>query len=234
MYTDARAGDEEKKEDGMEGWDDAKLKDVVGRKHGSQKIVNQTDIICKYFLEAIENGKYGWFWECPNGGTSSSSSLSFLTLGDKCIYKHALPPGYVLKSQTKAEDEEEKITLEQFIETARHQLPPSSELKPVTVESFAEWHKAKLKAEEDAEVKKKEIAKEKGTGITGREFFQSGAYQEEEEEEEDGENWDLSEFRRGIEEVMEEGESFQLGAGNPQVHGQTVGEEGYGQGNDRI
>jgi hypothetical protein len=158
---------------------------------------------------------------------------SLPTLGDKCIYKHALPPGYVLKSQKKAEDEEEKITLEQFIETARHQLPPSSELTQVTVESFAAWHKAKLKAEEDAEVKKKEIAKEKGTGITGREFFQSGAYQEEEEEEEDGENWDLSEFRRGLEEVMEEGESFQLGDGNPQVHGQTVGEEGSGQGNDR-
>jgi len=67
MYTDAR---EEKKEDGMEGWDDAKLKDVVGKKHGAQKIANQTDIICKYFLDAIENGKYGWFWECPNGGTT--------------------------------------------------------------------------------------------------------------------------------------------------------------------
>jgi hypothetical protein len=52
----------------MENWDDAKLKDVVGKKHGAQKIANQTDIICKYFLDAIENGKYGWFWECPNGG----------------------------------------------------------------------------------------------------------------------------------------------------------------------
>ena len=89
-----------------------------------------------------------------------------------------------------------------------------------------------MKAEEDAEVKK-EAAKEKGTGITGREFFQSGAYQEEEEEEEDGENWDLSEFRRGLEQVIGEGESFQLGAGNPQIHAQTVGEV-YVQENDRI
>ena len=61
MYTDAREAD------GMEGWDDAKLKEVVGKKHGGQKIPNQTDIICKYFLDAIETGKYGWFWECPNG-----------------------------------------------------------------------------------------------------------------------------------------------------------------------
>src|SRR5436190_9943944 len=83
-------------------------------------------------------------------------------LGDKCIYKHALPPGYVLKSQKKEEDEEEKITLEQFIETARHQLPPSSELKPVTAKSFAEWHEAKMNAEQEANNKKKEPAKERG------------------------------------------------------------------------
>ena len=164
----------------------------------------------------------------------SPVSFKILThvLGDKCIYKHALPSGYVLKSQGKLEDEEEKITLEQFIETARHQLPASSELKPVTAESFAEWHKAKMKAEQDANDKKKEFAKEKGTGITGREFFQSGAYQGEEEDEEDGEDWDLSEFRKGLEEVVEEGESFQLGNGNPQVHGPTGDEEG--QESDRI
>jgi hypothetical protein len=67
LYTDARDV-QEKDEDGMENWDDAKLKDVVGKKHANQKGPNQTDIICKYFLDAIENGKYGWFWECPNGG----------------------------------------------------------------------------------------------------------------------------------------------------------------------
>jgi DRG Family Regulatory Proteins, Tma46 len=153
--------------------------------------------------------------------------------GDKCIYKHALPPGYVLKSQKKEEDEEEKITLEQFIETARHQLPPSTELKPVTVESFAEWHTAKKKAEEDADFKRKELAKERGTGITGREFFQSGEYQGDEEEE-DGEDWDLSEFRKELEDAMQQGEAFQLGNGNPQIDQQTVGEEGSGQENDRI
>lgn len=78
MFTDAR--EEGKQEEGMEGWDDAKLKDVVGKKHGSQKIINQTDIICKYFLEAIENGKYGWFWECPNGGTQSIVFLAIQKL----------------------------------------------------------------------------------------------------------------------------------------------------------
>jgi len=141
---------------------------------------------------------------------------SILRIGDKCIYKHALPPGYVLKSQKNAEEEEEKITLEQFIETARHELPPSSELKAVTAESFAQWHKAKKDAEEAADAKQRELAKERGSGITGREFFQSGGYQEEEDEE-DGENWDLSEFRRTLEESVEEGETFQVGSGNLQV-----------------
>ncbi|GLT79301.1 hypothetical protein SLA2020_507940 [Shorea laevis] len=48
-----------------------------------------TDIACKYFLEAVEKKQYGWFWVCPNGGKD-------------CHYRHALPPGYVSKSQMKA------------------------------------------------------------------------------------------------------------------------------------
>jgi hypothetical protein len=132
----------------------------------------------------------------------------------------------VLKSQKKEEDEEEKITLEQFIETARHELPPSSELKPVTAESFAEWRKAKRKADEDADTKK-ELVKDKGSGITGREYFQSGAYQEDEAED-DGEDWDLSEFRKRLEETVEEREKFQLGAGNLQIDVQEEHGEGSG------
>ena len=38
--------------------------------------------ICKHFLDALENSKYGWFWECPGG--------------PKCHYKHAVPPGKIL------------------------------------------------------------------------------------------------------------------------------------------
>ena len=47
--------------------------------------------MCKYFIQAIETEKYGWFWECPNG--------------ENCHYRHALPPGFVLKSQKKAIEE---------------------------------------------------------------------------------------------------------------------------------
>ena len=61
--------------------------------------------VCKYFLDAVEKKQYGWFWVCPNGGKD-------------CHYRHALPPGYVLKSQMKAllEEESEKITIEEEIE----------------------------------------------------------------------------------------------------------------------
>lgn len=57
--------------------------------------------MCKNFLEAVEKNKYGWNWTCQNG--------------DRCKYKHCLPPGYVLNKdggKVKVEDEgniEEKI-----------------------------------------------------------------------------------------------------------------------------
>ena len=61
--------------------------------------------MCKHFLYAIEKGVYGWFWECPSGG-------------DKCIYRHALPPGFVLKRDKEEEQVQETatITLEELVE----------------------------------------------------------------------------------------------------------------------
>ena len=61
--------------------------------------------MCKFFLRAIEDAKYGWFWECPNGGTG-------------CMYRHALPPGFVFKTKKKSDDDEvgTKISLEQLVE----------------------------------------------------------------------------------------------------------------------
>lgn len=58
--------------------------------------------VCKFFLEAVEKGLYGWFWNCPNG--------------PKCIYRHALPPGFVLKKKQEKEVKDE-ISFEEFIET---------------------------------------------------------------------------------------------------------------------
>ncbi|CAJ0754887.1 5354_t:CDS:2 [Entrophospora sp. SA101] len=140
LYTDARA-DEAKKNDTIDKWDQKKLEEVVTSKHGNPKTT--TDIVCKYFLEAIENQKYGWFWECPNGGKA-------------CKYKHALPPGFVLKSKKVKEEEIDEITLEEFLET----------------ESFTEWKKNR-KAKQDADKELKLAAKEaafkagKSQGMSG-------------------------------------------------------------------
>ena len=40
-----------------------KLRQVVLSKHGNPKTT--TDKVCKFFVDAVENGKYGWFWTCP-------------------------------------------------------------------------------------------------------------------------------------------------------------------------
>ncbi|GMY33696.1 zinc finger CCCH domain-containing protein 11-like, partial [Fagus crenata] len=88
------------------------------------------EIVCKYFLEAVEKKQYGWFWVCPN-------------CGKDCHYRHALPPGYVLKSQMKAllEEETEKIPIEEEIENQRAKLTTST---PMTPELFLQWKKKKI------------------------------------------------------------------------------------------
>jgi hypothetical protein len=48
----------------MEDWDQAKLEEAVRKKHLAKDNINKpTDIVCKYFIDAIESRKYGWFWE---------------------------------------------------------------------------------------------------------------------------------------------------------------------------
>merc|ERR1712002_998899 len=145
IYEDAR-----EKEEGMNDWDQETLEDVVKKKHGSTN-TNKTDIICKYFLEAVEKSLYGWFWNCPNG--------------EKCMYRHALPPGFVLKKdQKKEEDEAEKVSLEEHIENERNQL--SGELTPVTKETFLAWKKRKL--EEKKEKHNQDMSKKKEDFKTGK------------------------------------------------------------------
>jgi len=155
IYEDAR-----EKEDGMNDWDQETLEDVVKKKHGSTN-TNKTDIICKFFLEAVEKSLYGWFWNCPNG--------------DKCMYRHALPPGFVLKKDQKKEEEEDKVSLEEHIENERNQL--SGALTPVNKETFLAWKKRKIqekkdKLQEDMKAKKEEFKAGKGMmKISGKEVF---------------------------------------------------------------
>ena len=126
-----------------------------------RQTASQTDKICKHFLEAVESGHFGWFWQCPNG--------------DKCIYKHALPQGYVLKSQATQDDDEEKLTMEQFIEEERHKLPPLTQLKPVNDDNFTIWRRNKNE-EEEKELKLR-LEKERMAGkLSGKSFFLSDSY----------------------------------------------------------
>jgi len=155
IYEDAR-----EKEEGMNDWDQETLEDVVKKKHGSTN-TNKTDIICKYFLEAVEKSLYGWFWNCPNG--------------EKCMYRHALPPGFVLKKDQKKEEEENKVSLEEHIENERNQL--SGTLTPVNKETFLAWKKRKIqekkdKLQQDMKAKKEEFKAGKGMmKISGKEVF---------------------------------------------------------------
>lgn len=104
---DSRDLKKEDEEETNANWDEKQLNDVAEKKHGEKdkKRPNQTSIVCKYFIDAVENSKYGWFWECPNG--------------EKCIYRHALPEGYILKKDRKKMEELKKldeISLEELIE----------------------------------------------------------------------------------------------------------------------
>jgi hypothetical protein len=157
VYCDMRDEDDET----MENWDEEKLKEVVEKKHGeAERKMPPTDIICKFFLEAVEKSKYGWFWQCPNGSS--------------CIYRHALPPGFVLKKDKKKEDKKEEISLEDLIERERAAL--GSNLTKVTLESFLAWKKRKVKEKKEAAIReeeKKRLDYKAGRqiGISGREMF---------------------------------------------------------------
>ncbi|KAI7738579.1 hypothetical protein M8C21_014214 [Ambrosia artemisiifolia] len=90
--------------------------------------------VCKHFLEAVEKKQYGWFWVCPNGNK-------------ECHYRHALPPGYILKSQMKAllEEEANKLAIEDEIEDQRGKLKTTT---PMTTDLFMEWKRKKMEESE--------------------------------------------------------------------------------------
>lgn len=112
-------------------------------------------------MEAVEKSKYGWFWQCP--------------AGENCIYRHALPPGFVLKKDKKRlEDKSNEITLEELIERERAAL--GSNQTKVTLETFLAWKKRKIQEKKD-QLKKDEDKKRsdfkagRQVGLSGREMF---------------------------------------------------------------
>ncbi|XP_059179853.1 zinc finger CCCH domain-containing protein 15 [Centropristis striata] len=161
VYVDERDDDLEK--DTMDNWDEKKLEEVVNKKHGgeAEKKKAKTQIVCKHFLDAIENNKYGWFWSCP--------------AGDVCMYRHALPPGFVLKKDKKKEEKEEEISLEELIENERAALGVN--VTRITLETFLAWKKRKRqekidKVREEMEKKKADFKAGKSLTVSGREVFE--------------------------------------------------------------
>ncbi|KAL7958109.1 hypothetical protein V8C34DRAFT_164568 [Trichoderma compactum] len=200
LYTDVRQEEEEKKkEETSADWTEEQLMKVVLSKKGNQKTT--TDKVCKFFIQAIEDGKYGWFWICPNGG-------------DKCMYKHALPPGFVLKTREQRAAEKalldksplKTLTLEDFLESERHKL--TGTLTPVTPETFAKWKKERL----DKKAAEEQARKAKDN--TGRALFESGKWRDDDSEAEsddgDDDTWNLEKLRRETEALRQKKEEERL------------------------
>jgi hypothetical protein len=214
LYTDSRDAkqdeEEAKKKDAMDDWDEEKLRKVILSKHGNPRTT--TEKVCKYFIEAVENQKYGWFWTCPNGG-------------DKCMYRHSLPPGFVLKTKEQRKAEKalmdksplNTLTLEDWLESERHKL--TGDLTPVTPETFAQWKKNRLdkKAAEHQAKQAKEA--------TGRTLFESGNWKaDDESEDEDDDGFNFDSLREETERIRAEKEEERLG----KIHGFTVPDESAG------
>ncbi|KAK1271743.1 Zinc finger CCCH domain-containing protein 11 [Acorus gramineus] len=154
LYSDKR--DEET----MDDWDQETLEKVVESKKIEYNQNKPTEIVCKFFLEAVEKRQYGWFWVCPNGGKD-------------CHYRHALPPGYVLKSQMKAllAEESEKMPIEEEIERERSKIAAST---PMTTELFMKWKKKKIE-DKEAGLAAMRAERVKNDRMSGRELFLSDA-----------------------------------------------------------
>ncbi|SBT50219.1 cytoplasmic translation machinery associated protein, putative [Plasmodium ovale wallikeri] len=159
IYTDVRDSKNDKENDTIDQWDINKLTEVINIRH---KNVNKTDIICKYFLSAVENKQYGWFWVCPNGG-------------DNCKYKHCLPQanpkGYFFPLYKRC-----------YTHTSdRRNLPPYCIIRtqfinngtPVTLELFKKWlsEREESKKQKKDEQKEKSERKVKTNVLSGKELF---------------------------------------------------------------
>ena len=70
---------------------------------------NRSDKICDHFLDAVEKELYGWRWSCLNG--------------EKCVYSHALPAGFVIDREQAAAKallgHDDGLGIEEIIEQER-------------------------------------------------------------------------------------------------------------------
>jgi hypothetical protein len=116
-----------------------------------------SNIVCKFFLDAVKKKQYGWKWECPNG--------------DECHYRHSLPEGYILVTAKEKQEEmtsEEYMNLEAQIDEERARISVNG--TKVDEKSFLEWKRKrdefrKIEEAEKVELEKKLHQKSKLTGV---------------------------------------------------------------------
>ena len=116
-----------------------------------------SEVLCQFFIDAVEGEKHGWFWKCPNG--------------EECIYRHALPEDYVFKREEKKveSDDEDKVTLEESLDLERGKLPIGQ--ANITFEEFMQW------VTEDNQKREEELKERRGPmkGVSGRVLFEHNA-----------------------------------------------------------
>lgn len=163
LYTDQREL-MFKKENG-EKLEGKHLKEAVEFNDKKYQNAGKSEKICKHFMEAIEKGRYGWMWICPNGYD--------------CIFKHCLPSDYQIKKDKEDTEKQEEIDLFEDIDNKRDALH-SSNLTQVTEQRFFDWLKVRhQKQKKEQEEKIKEELKVLGIkakkGLTGRQLFEKDA-----------------------------------------------------------
>ena len=149
-------------EDSIEMWDQKKLEAVIARKHGQElNQNNETTIICKHFLQAVEKKLYGWFWHCPGGA--------------ECKYRHKLPPGYVFKSELRErmlEEARARKTDQDILRDKLIELKKSGKaLTPMTLDVYLAWKKERIEKMKAAVESAREERVKKNL-LTGREIIE--------------------------------------------------------------
>ena len=123
-----------------------------------------SNIVCKFFLDAVKKKIYGWKWECPNG--------------DDCHYRHSLPEGYILvTAKEKQEDmtSEEYMNLEAQIDEERERIKVNE--NKVTEKTLEEWKRKRdeFRKQEEAERIEQEKKLHEKSKLTGVQLFKKQA-----------------------------------------------------------
>ena len=110
--------------------------ELMEQKELKRSKMPKTDIVCKFFLDAVKNKVYGYKWNCPNG--------------DECHYKHCLPKDYIIKTLNSKTQEEMTIDeyqdMEEKIDEERVRLAKGG--TKLDEKTFLAWKELKKKEKE--------------------------------------------------------------------------------------